>query len=179
MITDFAPIRPATAADLPAVAALYDKIHAEERAGRTTTGWLAGIYPVRATAESALARGDLFVYDDGAVRASYILNQVQVDVYTGAPWTLDVPDAQVMVLHTLVVDPAASGRGIGRTMVAYYEAYARAHGCTDLRMDTNARNAAARHLYAKLGYREIGVVPCEFNGIPGVQLVLLEKSAAE
>ena len=80
-----------------------------------------------------------------------------------------------MVLHTLVVDPAASGRGIGRTMVAYYEAFARAHGCADLRMDTNARNKAARHLYGKLGYREIGIVPCAFNGIPGVELVLLEK----
>ena len=174
-MNEFPMIRPATADDIPAVAKLYDKIHAEERAGRTTTGWQAGIYPVQATAEAALARGELFVYDDGQIRASYILNQTQVDVYAGAPWAVDAPDDRVMVLHTLVVDPAASGRGIGRTMVAYYEAFARAHGCADLRMDTNARNKAARHLYGKLGYREIGIVPCAFNGIPGVELVLLEK----
>jgi ribosomal protein S18 acetylase RimI-like enzyme len=42
-------------------------------------------------------------------------------------------------------------------------------------MDTNARNAAARSLYRKLGYREIAVVPTVFNGIPDVMLVLLEK----
>ena len=42
-------------------------------------------------------------------------------------------------------------------------------------MDTNARNRAARQLYAKLGYKEIGIVPTVFNDIPGVQLVLLEK----
>ena len=36
-------------------------------------------------------------------------------------------------------------------------------------------NAAARGLYKKLGYKEIGIVPTEFNGIPDVQLVLLEK----
>ena len=29
--------------------------------------------------------------------------------------------------------------------------------------------------YKKLGYKEIGIVPTEFNGIPDVQLVLLEK----
>ena len=42
-------------------------------------------------------------------------------------------------------------------------------------MDTNARNTRARALYKKLGYEEIAIVPCQFNGIDGVQLVLLEK----
>ena len=42
-------------------------------------------------------------------------------------------------------------------------------------MDTNARNIKARAMYRKLGYEEIGVAPCRFNGIEGVQLVLLEK----
>ena len=42
-------------------------------------------------------------------------------------------------------------------------------------MDTNERNAAARSLYAGLGYQEVGIVSCDFNGIPGVRLVCLEK----
>ena len=45
----------------------------------------------------------------------------------------------------------------------------------ELRIDTNARNVAARAMYKKLGYKEIGIVPTVFNGIPDVQLVLLEK----
>ncbi len=58
----------------------------------------------------------------------------------------------------------------------YYEAYAAAHGCPALRMDTNARNAVTRALYKKLGYREIGVVPTVVNGNPNVQLGRLEKA---
>lgn len=81
-----------------------------------------------------------------------------------------------MVLHTLVVDPLAQGRGYGRSFVAFYEAYARAHGCPYLRMDTNAKNLAARRMYAKLGFSEPGIVDCVFNGIPGVKLVCLEKT---
>ena len=57
----------------------------------------------------------------------------------------------------------------------FLEQYAREHGCTWLRIDTNARNISARRLYARLGYREVDIVPGEFNGIPDVQLVCMEK----
>ena len=73
------------------------------------------------------------------------------------------------------MDPLCSGRGYGTAFVAYYESYAKNNGCPVLRMDTNEKNAAARRLYARLGYREAGIVPCVFNGIKGVGLVCLEK----
>ena len=55
------------------------------------------------------------------------------------------------------------------------EDMARKLSCKTLRMDTNQTNSAARALYKKLGFTEVGIVPCEFNGISGVNLVLLEK----
>ena len=79
------------------------------------------------------------------------------------------------MLHTLVIDPASAGKGYGRAFIEYYEAYARETGCTELRIDTNARNVVARAMYKRHGYTEIGIVPTVFNGIEGVQLVLLEK----
>ena len=61
--------RKAAASDIDAVTAIYDAIIAEEEAGRAATGWKRGIYPVRATAEAALTRGDLFVAEaDGRTR---------------------------------------------------------------------------------------------------------------
>ena len=45
----------------------------------------------------------------------------------------------------------------------------------ELNQDTNENNKTARALYKKLGYKEISIVPCVFNGIEGVGLVLLEK----
>lgn len=167
--------RAAAAQDIPAVAQIYADIIARE--GETPrTGWLPGVYPTGDTAAAALARGELFVYEEeGAVLAAGILNQTQVDVYSLGHWQYPAPPEEVMVLHTLVVSPAASGRGLGRRFVGFYEDYARTHGCTVARLDTNAINLPARALYGGLGYREAGVVPCDFNGIPGVSLVLLEK----
>ena len=172
-------IRKAAEADIPAVAGIYDKLHTEEEAGRATIGWIRGVYPTEDTARQALSRDDLFVLEDsGSIVGAAIINQTQVDAYSGGPWAFDAEDAEVMVLHTLVIDPDAAGHGFGKQFVAFYEDYARKNGCKVLRMDTNSRNARARAMYARLGYREAGIVSCVFNGIEGVGLVLLEKSVA-
>jgi len=168
--------RKAAAEDIPAIAKIYEDIHTEEESGRTSIGWIRGVYPTKKTAEASLLRGDLFVAEDnGIIVGAAIINQLQVDVYEGAGWKFPAEDSEVMVLHTLVISPRVFGKGYGKAFVKFYEDYALSQNCPYLRMDTNARNTRARAMYGKLGYREIGIVPCIFNGIEGVQLVLLEK----
>ena len=168
-------IRKASAGDIPGVVKIYEELLDAQDAGRRTIGWVRGVYPTEDTARAALERDDLFVLEDGEIFGAAIINQRQVDAYYGAPWEYEAADEQVCVLHTLVISPRASGRGCGPRFVAFYEDYARAMGCPELRMDTNAKNAAARALYKRLGYREVAIIPTVFNGIRSVNLVLLEK----
>ncbi len=168
--------RKAQQKDIESITEIYDAIHTSEEQGLTQIGWIRGVYPVRATAENALKRGDLFVAEtEGKIVASAVINQTQMDEYKAGAWQYDVPQEKVCVLHTLTVSPDAGRRGIGKAFVAFYEEYAKAHNCPYLRMDTNARNLRARALYKKLGFKEVGIVPCDFNGIPHVKMVLLEK----
>ena len=53
MNTKTLTFRRAAASDLDAVTAIYDKIHAQEDAGRVTIGWVTGVYPTRLDAELA------------------------------------------------------------------------------------------------------------------------------
>ncbi|MDE6090694.1 MAG: GNAT family N-acetyltransferase [Duncaniella sp.] len=170
-------IRKAIEHDLARVTEIYGKIHAEEREGRYTIGWNPNIYPVYTTAADALNRGDLFIYESegGEILASAIINKEQLDSYGVAKWTSGVKDDEVMVLHTLTVDPSAGGQGIGRAFVKFYEDYARENGCHSLRLDTQSINTVARRFYPKLGYKEVAVVPTTFHGIRNIDLVLFEK----
>ena len=169
-------IRKAEKTDIKQIAAIYENIHNEESSGRLTTGWIKGVYPVDQTAADAVDRGDMYVCEDeGDILASAIINHQQVDVYADGDFIYEAPDNEIMVIHPLTVEPKTAGRGIGSTFVEFYEKLAKQEKCTALRLDTNARNTGARALYNKLGYREAGIVPCVFNGIPDVNLVLFEK----
>ena len=172
-----AEIRKGTEADIARIAEIYTHILDEEESGRAAIGWIRGVYPTEQTAREALQAGELFVMEEnGAVVAAARINQTQMPSYRDAPWRYrDAGDDQIMVLHTLVVEPSCAGRGYGRAFVRFYEQYAREHHCPYLRMDTNAKNTVARELYARLGYWEAGIVPCAFNGIPDIELVCLEK----
>ena len=173
-------IRKADENDIDRIVEIYENIFNAQDKGELTVGWVRGIYPSRESAAEALARDELFVLDDnGTVAASAKINKSQGEEYRRAAWKTEAPDERVMVLHTLAVDPELRGRGYGTQFVDFYEKYARENGCPYLRMDTNAVNASARRLYAKLGYVEADVVPCVFNGIPDVNLVCLEKTLEE
>jgi len=169
-------IRKASINDIQRIAEIYENIIAADEKGERRVGWISGIYPSEQSALEAFHNDSLFVSEDGnQIVAAAKIDQNQADVYAEANWQHDAPDSEVMVLHTLAVDPNMSGRGYGKGFVKFYEDYAAANGCKYLRMDTNATNSSARSLYKKLGYAEVGIVKCNFCGIPNINLVCLEK----
>lgn len=176
-VIEMVVFRKALKDDIAKIADIYSDIHTQEEAGLADIGWIRDVYPTYKTAEESLIRGDLFVaqYEDEVV-GSAIINKNQVTEYKDGNWQYDVPDDEVMVLHTLTISPKTSGMGLGKQFVDFYEKYALENNCRYLRMDTNARNKRARAMYKKLGYTEIGQVKCDFNGISGIDLVLFEKA---
>ena len=162
--------------DLQAIAAIYDDIHSAEEAGPRQVGWIRSIYPTEATAKEAIEAGEMYVLEkEGKIVAAGKINKEQMPAYARVNWQHEAEDGQVMVLHTLVVSPKEGGKGYGGELVAEYEALALKNDCPFLRIDTNAINSRARRMYKKLGYREAGIIPCVFCGIPNVDLVCLEK----
>ncbi len=120
-------IRKAISSDIDLVFGIYEKIHTEEEAGRTTTGWKRGIYPTRQTAVDAFLCEKLYVLEEeGRILAAARIDQDQLPAYADADWLFPASADEVLVLHTLVVDPEAKGQGRGREFMRFYENDARA-----------------------------------------------------
>ena len=138
-------IRKAREADILAIAGIYDRILTKEETGGATIGWVRGVYPTESFANKALAAGDLFVLEDGGkICATARINQEQVPEYAGGNWLYpDAPESEIMVLHTLVVDPQIAGHGYGKAFVSFYEQYAKDHDCPHLRMPSTPPRAGS------------------------------------
>lgn len=170
-------VRKAVAAELDEVCRIYELIHDAEESGVVTVGWRRGVYPTRATAAEALARGELFVMTDGGrVVASAIINHEQPEAYLAVDWKHPVDSEKVGVLHTLVVDPASAGRGLGREFVSFFENYVKSRGCEVARLDTQVKNVRPFNLYPRLGYRLAAIAETPFQNLPEkVDLAMFEK----
>lgn len=165
-------IKKARLSDVDKAEEIYNELFDSEAV--ECTGWIKGVYPTRETLLKALYDDELYVMkNDGEIVGVARIDTNQVDVYKNVSWKYQTDRA--FVLHTLVIRPSEHKKGYASQFVKFYENLAIENGCHVLRMDTNAKNTKARALYKKLGYREAGIVPCIFNGIPDVMLVCLEK----
>ena len=170
-------IRPATAADLDGITAIYDAILDREEAGPVYTNWQRGKYPTTDTARQALEAGTLYVgEEDDFLWGVVNLNGIQLPEYGAIPWTIPAEREQVAVIHTLCIHPAASGQGRAKQMVAFCEAEARRQGKTVMRLDTWEGNLPANRMYPALDYRYAGAAEFFFQGVIREILNCYEKA---
>lgn len=162
-------IRPATAADLPAILALVRRVVPLMQAAGNFQ-WTAE-YPDEEVFRQDIGRRQLWVAElASAVVGMAALTQDQDPEYAQADWD---PAETAVVTHRLAVAPAAQGQGVAAALLQQAEELARARGLKSLRVDTNSENAATQRLFPKLGYRFAGEITLAFR--PGLRFFCYEK----
>ncbi|MCX4619276.1 GNAT family N-acetyltransferase [Streptomyces albogriseolus] len=137
-----ARIRPAVAADVPAVKAVVDA------AFRPYVARI-GVVPVPMEADHAanVAAGRVFVAelpDDGGTGPIRVAGLVVLE-----------PRTDHLYLDTVAVRPDAQGAGLGRLLLEFTEARARALGLPEIRLFTNAMMWENQTIYPRLGYETV------------------------
>ncbi|MDF1503066.1 GNAT family N-acetyltransferase [Roseisolibacter sp. H3M3-2] len=148
-------VRPATAADLPAIAALARDAQAMHEAA------LPARYQPPDAAAPAIA-GDLarvltapaalLLVAGRAVAASVGYPHVEEQ---RAPASAYARASAALHLEAMAVDPAGRSRGVGRALLAAARAEAKARGLARITLDVYAFNARARAFYAREGFAPV------------------------
>ncbi|MEU6680774.1 GNAT family N-acetyltransferase [Streptomyces sp. NPDC046853] len=126
-------IRPATAADVPAVRAVTEAAYHPyiER---------IGVVPVPMEADHAaeVAAGRVYVTGDPVIGVLVL-----------------VPYEDHLFLDSIAVHPGAAGQGVGRRLLAFVDERARALGLPEVRLYTNAMMWENQRLYPRYGYEMV------------------------
>lgn len=142
---DGVDVRPATAADVPALVCLYRRAYGEnERLGFPSSMTTVGVEQV----ESWLDERTVYVAtsEHGVVGAVHLVPR---------------PDWRVPELGRLAVDPAHQRRGYGTLLLEYVEDVARDAGWDRLRLRTLEGHPVLADWYRRLGYTRVDVEPLE------------------
>lgn len=158
-------IRPAEAADAPALAALLN--HWIETTAVTFN-------PVPKTADDILvmiaataAAGHAFLV---AAEGETLLGQASYGQFRAGE------GYRTCMEHSISLTPAAKGKGIGRALMAAIEDHARDVGAHQMIAGVSGENADGRAFHERLGYRHIATIPeAGFKFGRFMDLVLMQK----
>lgn len=126
-------IRPATAADVPAVKTVTDTAYTPyiERIGVVPV-------PIEADHAANVAAGKVFVTGDP------VIGLVVLETYEDH-----------LFLDSIAVHPDAHGTGVGRRLLHFVDARARALGLAEVRLYTNALMWENQKIYPRYGYEVV------------------------
>lgn len=127
-------IRPADAADLPAIERIVRDAYTKyiARIGKPP-GPMQDDYAALVRSHSVWVAGD-------PIGGAIVL----------------LPEDDHLLLDNVAVDPAAQGRGIGRALIEFAEAEARRRGFAELRLYTHQTMTENIALYSRTGWQETG-----------------------
>ncbi len=153
-VSDFpaGQIRPAWAADAPALAAVHVATWRDAYAGLLPDEFLAGLDP-REWAERRRAR--LIAPAEGTFELVFESEGRVAGFVSGGPSRDGFPGGEVYAIY---VDPGCQGRGAGRRLLAAAERVLAAAGFTDASLWVLADNHPARGFYEAQGWHGDGTL---------------------
>ncbi|GCF94809.1 N-acetyltransferase [Enterococcus florum] len=145
-------IRQAQKADEQRIAEFYQRVIPS--IDQELTSWIPGVYPSIKSALEAIGEGTFYLAAIGEyVAGTVILNHIFDEEYSLIQWQdpqLKTPE--IMIIHTLVTDPAIRKKGIAQQLLDFTVELAKEQKVKVIRLDVLERNIPAKTLYEKKGF---------------------------
>jgi GNAT superfamily N-acetyltransferase len=140
---DEVTIREATREDVPRIVALYrtDELTRKHDAGAQVieTGYFAAFDAIERDVRNRL----LVAEAGGAIVGSFQLTYVP---------DMQPDGREVAMVENVIVDGESRSRGVGSVMMRWAIEDARRHGCSQVKLSSNAKRADAHRFYERLGF---------------------------
>lgn len=108
-------------------------------------------YPTISIIESDLKKGILYLLKNGTeILGAINISEEQESVYSSVDWAFD--DTKILVIHRLVVEPKYQGKGYGKKLMDFAEAFALENHYGSIRLDAYSQNEKVIEFYKEGHY---------------------------
>lgn len=115
-------------------------------------------YPDRASIQADTASHTGYVMTDGTTVAGYLcvsFDGEETYEHIDGAW---ISSRDFAVIHRMAIDDAYKGRGLAGAMLEFAETLCLPRGIRSLKVDTDVKNHAMRHILEKSGYQYCGII---------------------
>ena len=167
-------IRLAETKDLERLYLFYDEVIAHQKYDVYGAGWTKDVYPSREDLRMHLENDLFYVLEekDGIIGAGCI-SLHEDDMYRNAPWSRDLKEDEIAVLHLLAIHPDHRRKGLSKTLldqiIRDLSGQVKA-----IHLDAVKGNEAAIGLYEKAGFRSIGLYEVYYEDTGDIMVNLME-----
>lgn len=117
-------------------------------------GWKKDIYPSQEFLLDSINNYELYYGElENQIISSMIVNNKYNKEYNDVKWLTDASDDELLVIHTLGVDPRFAGKGFAKEMVHSVIDMGRKKGLKSIRLDVLEGNTPAEKSYTKIGFQ--------------------------
>lgn len=168
-------VRPAQQGELAAVQTTYRDIIEHLEQTIDYRHWHTEGHPSPDMIRDWVESGDMYVAAAGSDIAGVMVLDHETGLgYDSAPWDVDAGEGEALIVHALGVAPRFQGRGVARRLVDSAVDVARERRCTAVRLDVLVDNVPARTLYARCGFRDLGLHTIDYPNTDLNQFHLFE-----
>ena len=144
---------------------IYNDIIDYEKNNIIYTGWEKDEYPNLSTIKNAIINNEMYVYEDDVIYGSVILNSKMPKEYNNIKWKVQASQKEVLIIHTLSIDPKFKNQGLGKYMIQLILEFAKTNNYKTIRLETSENNVPAYRLYEKMGFEYIEKIDIVYGKI--------------
>lgn len=120
-------------------------------------------YPLKNDFEEDIKKGEMYVYDSGAVEGFMCITKKQPAEYETVLWSSDAP---CYVIRRMAVSTNSRHKGIAKELMLFAERLAAENGVFYIKTNTCEDNIKMQMLFEKMGYNKL--LSFAFKGRDGV-----------
>ncbi|MBQ6126762.1 MAG: GNAT family N-acetyltransferase [Erysipelotrichaceae bacterium] len=167
-------IRLAEKDDLIRLKSFYDDVIDYQRYDSCGAAWTKDVYPSVNDLKRHLENDLFYILEEREkIAGAACISLHEEENYRNAPWSLNLKEEEIAVLHLMAIHPSRRGKGLSKELLSFIIENISGK-VKAIHLDVIEGNNRAAELYEKAGFRSVGLYRVFYEDTGNIMVDLME-----